>query len=412
MSLIRPFRALRVNPFAASQVAAPPYDTLSTQEAREMAHGNAQSFLRIDKPEIEFPKGFDPYSPAVYTKGRELLEQFRTVGTLVREATPAFYLYRQTMQGRTQTGLMATTSVDEYRKGLIRKHEHTRPEKVNDRANHILGSGSQASPVLSTYRWNADVDALFREIAGRKIDVDFIGADATRHEMWFVTDASMIAKLTTAFAKIPMLYIADGHHRSEAASEVCARLEAKDPRPDALHRFFLNGLFPDRDLFIMPYHRVIRDLNGMSPEQFLTRIKESFEVSPSAGQFQPKERHQFGLYLKGQWYQLHTKAGLVNDSDPVGSIDAAILGRLLIEPVLGISNPRTDKRIDFVGGIRGTKELQRLVDSGEFALAISLNATSIAQLLAVADRNEVMPPKSTWFEPKLASGLVVSTIQE
>lgn len=409
MAVIRPFRALRVNPHAAPRVAAPPYDTLSAAEARRMAAGNAESFLRIDKPEIEFPEHQDPYAPEVYQRGREILGHFVTTGVLVRELTPALYLYRQQMQGRTQTGLLAATSVDEYRKGLIRKHEHTRPEKVTDRARHIIGCQAQASPVLSTFRYDIKVDNIFREIAMKPPLIDFTGPDGTRQELWVVTEERFIKRLVDTFAQIPMLYIADGHHRSEAAAEVSA--DSTGPGATAA-KFFLNGLFPDRDLFIMPYHRVVRDLNGMSAETFLQKLHAAFELEPASRAVQPTAPHTFGLYLGKRWYQLTAKPEQVNDQDPVGSIDAAVIARLLIEPLLGITNPRTDKRIDFVGGIRGTAELERLVNSGEFAIALSLPATTIEQLLTVADRKEVMPPKSTWFEPKLASGLVVYSLQE
>lgn len=417
MSIIRPFRGLRVKPELAARVTSPPYDTMSTPEARTMAGTNQDSFLRIDKPEIEFPDSFNPYDPQVYARGKQNLEASQQRGVLIRDPKPCLYLYRQTMDGRRQTGLLALTSVAEYNAGKIKKHEHTRPEKVNDRASHIIVSNSQASPVLSTFKWHADVARIFDAVQAKSPILDFVSDDQIRHEFWVIADSATVDQLVRVFdTQIDALYIADGHHRSEAASEVCRRFKEENPRHtvNEPHNFFLNGLFADRELYIMPYNRVIRDLNGQTLGQLLSQAEKHFEVDkiPSASASTPASQHQFGLYAEGNWYRLTARPGSFDPSHAVNSIDAAILAENLISPLLGVHNPRTDKRIDFVGGIRGVKELERLVNSGQFRIAFSLYPTSISQLLTVADAGEVMPPKSTWFEPKLRSGLVVNLLSD
>jgi uncharacterized protein (DUF1015 family) len=417
MSIIRPFRGLRVKPDLAAQVTSPPYDTMSIPEARAMAGDNQNSFLRIDKPEIEFPDSCNPYDPQVYARGKLNLEDFQSRAVLLRDPKPCFYLYRQTMDGRHQTGLLALTSVDEYYAGKIKKHEHTRPEKVNDRANHIIASASQASPVLSTFKWNADLARIFDTVQSKSPLIDFVSNDHVRHEFWVIDDSKTLDHLVRVFAtQIDALYIADGHHRSEAASEICRRLKEKNPRHtgNEPYNFFLNGLFADRELYIMPYNRVIRDLNNHTLAGLLSEAEKKFEVekTPSPSFATPPSHHQFGLYAEGNWFRLTARPGSFDPAHPVNSIDAAILAENLISPLLGVHNPRTDKRIDFVGGIRGVKELERLVDSGRFKIAFSLYPTSISQLLTVADTGSVMPPKSTWFEPKLRSGLVVNLLSD
>jgi uncharacterized protein (DUF1015 family) len=382
-----------------------------------MAEGNPNSFLRVDKPEIEFPDTLNPYDPQVYARGRQNLETFQSRGLLVRDPQDCFYLYRETMDGRQQTGLMALTSVEEYNAGKIKKHEHTRPEKVNDRATHIITSGSQASPVLSTFKWNAEIARIFDAVKANPPAIDFVASDSVRHEFWVIDTASVVQSLVEQFrTQIEALYIADGHHRSEAASEVCHRMKEKNPHHtgNEPYNFFLNGLFVDRELYVMPYNRVIKDLNGYSLGQLLTEASRAFDVTktPSPDAAVPSGPHQFGLYAEGNWYRLTARTGSFDAAHPVSSIDAAILAENLISPLLGVQNPRTDKRIDFVGGIRGVKELERLVNSGAFKIAFSLYPTSITQLLAVADAGKVMPPKSTWFEPKLRSGLVLNLLSD
>lgn len=412
MAIVRPFRGLRPRPELARGVASPPYDVLSTEEAKEMARNNPISFLRINKAELEFDEGTDPYSEAVYQRGRENLMRLRNEGVMIRDEKPSFYLYRLTMNDHSQTGLVALASVDEYDRGLIKKHEHTRPEKVIDRANHIQYLEAQVGPVFACFKYHERVDGIFKQITARPPETDFTAEDSVRHELWVVDDDHIIADIVADFAEIPEMYIADGHHRSASASEVCRRLKETNPHHTGheAYNYYLNVLFSDRELRILAYNRVVRDLNGMTRQQLLDRAAGKFDVSVHGGALVPEKPHQFGLYCEGRWYLLVAKPGTYNDASPTGSIDTAILGDNFIAPILGIDNPKTDPRIDFVGGIRGIEELVRLVDSGTYKIAFSLYPTTIEQLLRVADAGEVMPPKSTWFEPKLRSGMVVNLL--
>ena len=414
MSIVRPLRGLRPKPECAPEVASPPYDVLSAREAREIVKRNPSSFLRVNKAELEFSDDADPYSREVYQRGKDNLARLVAEGLMARDTKPCFYLYRLTMDGRSQTGLVALTSVDEYDAGRIKKHEHTRPEKVNDRANHISFLEAQVGPVFSTFRRDERIDRIFGRITASPADTDFTADDGVRHELWVVDDDGLIAEIASAFAQLPHMYIADGHHRSQAASEVCRRAREKETgfTGDEPWNFFLNVIFPDNQLRILPYNRVVKDLNGLTLEQVLDKASEKFEVEARDGEVSPEEPHTYGLYCGGRWFLLKSRPGTFDPADPTGSIDAAILGENFIGPVLGITNPKSDKRIDFVGGIRGTKELVRLAGSGEYKLALSLHPTSMKQLLAVADAGEVMPPKSTWFEPKLRSGMVVNLLTE
>ncbi len=414
MAIVRPFRGLRPKPEYANNVASPPYDVLNAQEAREMAKDNPISFLRVNKAELEFPDGTDPYSEQVYQRAKDNLARLREKGIMMRDETPSFYIYRLTMDGRCQTGLMGLASVAEYDQGKIKKHEHTRPEKVKDRADHMAHIKAQVGPVFITFRHNPRIDSIFRQIISQPPEVDFVATDGIRHELWVVNNPKTIEEITGAFVAVPELYVADGHHRSQSASEVCRRMKEQNPHHtgDEPYNYFLTVMFPDRELHIMPYNRVVKDLNGMTVEEMLKKASAKFEATPSTGIVEPKRPHEFGIYCGGKWYLLKAKVGTFDASSPTGSIDAAVLGDNFIGPILGITNPKTDKRIDFVGGIRGTKELIRLVDSGEYKLACSLYPTTIEQLLKVADAGEVMPPKSTWFEPKLRSGIVVSLLTD
>ncbi len=414
MSIVRPFRGLRSRPELAKTVASPPYDVLNAKEARAMAEGNPNSFLRVNKSELEFPDTINPYSDEVYKRAKENLEKLESRGIMIRDPKPCFYLYRLTMNGRSQTGLVALTSVEEYDAGKIKKHEHTRPEKVEDRAHHISMVNAQVGPVFTTFRYNAEIDKLFKKVTSTPAPTDFVSDDGIRHELWVVSDDNTISDIVNAFAKLDALYIADGHHRSESAAELGRRMRAqnKNHTGQEPYNFFLNVLFADRELAIMPYNRVVKDLNGMTLAQFLEKIKDKFMVTPQVSEVNPQKLHTFGFYCEGKWYLLTAKEGTFDPNHPTRSIDASVLADNLIAPVLGITNPRTDKRIDFVGGIRGTKELVRLVDSGEFKAAFSLYPTTIEQLLNVADRGEVMPPKSTWFEPKLRDGMVVNLLND
>jgi uncharacterized protein (DUF1015 family) len=414
MSIVRPFRGLRSKPEMARQVASPPYDVLSTKEARVMAGGNPYSFLRVNKSELEFPDNINPYSDEVYRRAGENLKKFEREGVMIRDPKPCFYLYRLTMGGRSQTGLVALTSVEEYEAGKIKKHEHTRPEKVDDRARHMSIVGAQVGPVFTAFRYDGEIDGLFKKVQCMPAPTDFVSVDGIRHELWVIDDEQTILEIIDAFDRLDSLYIADGHHRSESAAELCRRMRArnKNHTGNEAYNFFLNVIFPDTELAIMPYNRVIKDLNGMTPTQFLEKIEDKFIVKPQSSEVNPQKPHTFGFYCEGKWYLLTAREGTFDSSHPTKSIDASILADNLIAPILGITNPRTDKRIDFVGGIRGTAELVKMVDSGEFVAAFSLYPTSIGQLFNVADRGEVMPPKSTWFEPKLRDGMVVYILND
>ena len=414
MAIVRPFKGLRPTPEMAGKVASPPYDVLSTDEAREMAKDNPYSFLRINKAELEFAPTADPYSGEIYQKGRENLKKFMADGVMVRDTKPSFYLYRLTWREQSQTGLVALTSVDEYDRGLIKKHEHIRPAKMNDRANHIETLQAQVGPVFSTFKHTDEITAIFDSITARPPDVNFLAGDEVRHELWVVNAPAVVQQITDAFAKLPCMYVADGHHRSAAASEVCRRAREKNPNATGKEpfNFFLNVIFPDDHLRILAYNRVVTDLSGLTLEGLLTKAEAAFSIAKSPQEVLPGQPHEFGLYSGDAWYRLVAKPGSWDNDSPTKSIDASILGDNLIAPHLGITDPKTDDRIDFVGGIRGNKELIKLVDSGKYKLAFSLYPTTVAQLLRVADAGEVMPPKSTWFEPKLRSGMVVNLLTD
>lgn len=399
--LIRPFAALRPAPKFAAEVAAPPYDVLSTEEARERASGKPWSFLHISKPEIDLAPGTDPYSPAVYDKAAANLARMVKDGVLVRDARPCFYVWRMIMEDLTQTGLALTASVRDYDSNRIRKHEFTRPDKEDDRVRQIEALNAQTGPVLLAYPDAPDVDAILAQMSARDPDSDIVADTGVRHSIWRITDEATQSRLIAAFDAMPALYIADGHHRSAAASRVAAK-RAGDKGSD----YFLAVAIPHHEMHILPYNRVVKDLNGLDRAQFLAKVGERFWVEESVAPIAPWQAGSFGLYLPGEWYKLSIREEFVPASDPVRSLDVSLLADNLLAPVLGISDPRRDKRIDFIGGIRGLGELERRVDNGEMACAFSLFSTSMENLMAVADANQVMPPKSTWFEPKLADGLV------
>lgn len=408
MPLIRPFPALRPTADRAADVAAPPYDVLNTREARERAAGRPWSFLHISKPEIDLPEGTDPYSDAVYDKGAANLTRMIDAGILKQDGAPYYYVYRLTMGAHVQTGIVAAASVDAYDSNRIRRHEFTRPDKEDDRVRQVDALNAQTGPVFLTYRHADAVDSVVAKVASEDAEFDIEADDGVRHTLWVVRDAESVKALTQAFEAMDCLYIADGHHRSAAASRVAAmRREAKPShRGDEAYNYFLAVIFPDNQMQILDYNRVATDLNGLSNEEFLARVAERFSVRPGTGPVKPSASGEFGMYLAGQWYALAIKPEFVPGDDPVGRLDVSLLANNLIEPVLGISDPRRDKRIDFVGGIRGLGELEKRVDSGEMAVAFALYPTPLEALMDVADAGEVMPPKSTWFEPKLADGLV------
>ncbi len=411
MARIQPFRAWRPRPEVAAEVASPPYDVLNSDEAREMAKDNPLSFLHVVKPEIDLPPGTNVYAPEVYEKGAENLRKLMDDGVLVRDLEPSLYLYRQRMGDHVQTGLVAGASVDEYEADLIKKHEHTRPVKEDDRTRHIDTLNANTGPVFLTYKARPEIDALVERLTAADPAYDFVAPDGIQHVVWVVSDPSDREGLVAAFADVPELYVADGHHRSAAGTRI--RSLRRDANPNHTgsegYNFFLSVIFPDNQMKILDYNRVVRDLNGRSATLFTDEVRQKFDVVP-VDDGRPARSRCFGMYLDGRWFRLTAKTGTYPTGDPVRSLDVAILQDNLLAPILGIGDPRSDERVEFVGGIRGLGELERLVDSGNFAVAFAMHPTSIDQLFAVADAGTVMPPKSTWFEPKLRSGLIVRPI--
>ena len=400
MPLIRPFAGLRPAAGRAEDVVAPPYDVLSTAEARVRASGRPWNFLHISKPEIDLPEDTDPHASEVYEQAASNLQNMLQQGILVRDPGPCYYVYRLVMGEHRQTGLVAAASVAAYNSNRIRKHEFTRPDKEDDRVRQIEALNAQTGPVLLACESQAEVDALLESVTTAVPDIDLKADDGIGHMLWVVRDQALIDRISDAFNAMKALYIADGHHRSAAASRVAA-----GRGDDEAAAWFLTVIFPHRQMQILDYNRVVRDLAGLSTESFLARVANRFQVTPSAVAVHPQGPGNFGMYLAGQWYQLMIHPDKI-PSDPVGRLDVSLLADQLLAPVLGIEDPRRDTRIDFVGGIRGLAELVKRVDSGEMAVAFSMHATRMEDLMAVADAGEVMPPKSTWFEPKLADGLV------
>jgi uncharacterized protein (DUF1015 family) len=402
MTLIRPFRALRPVPTRAREVIAPPYDVLSSAEARERAKGKPWSFLHVSKAEIDLPAGTDTYAPAVYATAAENLERMRTEAVLMRDANPYYYAYRATWTGGRQTGLACVASLEAYATGRIKKHELTTPVKEDDRVRQIEALNAQTGPVMMAYPHSPELDRALRRATERDPDVTVTADDDVTHELWVIGDAAVIDDFTAKFEALPALYIADGHHRSAAA----ARVAAARGGTEGSHRYFLSVIFPHHEMTILDYNRVIRDLNGRTPEQLLAEIAGRYAVSPAQSPVRPTAASEVGMFMGGRWYQLRLLPGLVPKGDPIARLPITLLTRNLIEPLLGITDPRTDKRIDFIGGGRGLSELERRVSSGEMAVAFALYPTSMDDLIAVSDVGAIMPPKSTWFEPKLADGMV------
>jgi uncharacterized protein (DUF1015 family) len=413
MSDVRPFRALRPPREFAEKVAAPPYDVLNTEEARAMALGNDASYLHVSKPEIDFPADFNPYDAAVYAKGAENLRAFVSRGILVRDSRDCFYLYKQRMGSHEQTGLVAGASVAEYERDLIKKHEFTRPDKEDDRTRHIDEMDANDEPVFLTYHADPAIDRHVAMIQNRPPVYDFVTSDGIGHTLWVVSDPGEVETIRGAFARVPTLYVADGHHRSAAAMRVCRRRRDADPAHTGREAYnhFLAVVFPHDQMKIMPYNRVVKDLHGLDEGAFLTRVRDAFECVP-ADRPEPDRPASYGMFLGGTWYRLQAKAAIIPAGDPVRSLDVAILQDNLLGPVLGIEDPRRDKRIDFVGGIRGTAELERRVQRDGWAVAFAFHPVTMEQLMKVADAGQVMPPKSTWFEPKLRSGLFVRPLSD
>ena len=403
MPLIQPFRGLRPAPGHAAAVAAPPYDVLSSTEARARAACNPFNFLHISKAEIDLPIDTDPYSSAVYAKSAENFRRLIADGILIHDVAPCYYAYRLTMGEHVQTGLVAAASVADYDSNRIRKHEFTRPDKEDDRVRQIEALAAQTGPVLLAYPESQAANDLIAR-ATHFVPVADVTADGVRHTVWVIDDAATIANLTATFDAMPSLYIADGHHRSAAASRVAASHRGQATATGA--EYFLAVIFPAQQMRILDYNRVVRDLNGLSVADFLARIGERFAITPVAERVRPEKPGVVGMYLGGHWYRLEIDPTLIPLDDPVRRLDVSLLSEHLLEPVLAIGDLRRDKRIDFVGGIRGPAELERRVDGGEMAVAFAVHATQMGDLMAVADSGQVMPPKSTWFEPKLADGLV------
>jgi len=413
MARIEPFRGVRPRRDLAHLVAAPPYDVLSSEEAREMAAGNPYSFLHVGKPEIDLPPGMGPYDDAVYAKGKENFERFLREGVIIQDPTKNFYIYKQVWGDHTQVGLVAAASCQDYLDDIIKKHELTRPDKENDRMRHIETLEAQTGPVFLTYRRAQAIDDLIAEGMTVPPDYDFTTGDGVRHAFYVVAVPELIARIKAEFGKLGCLYVADGHHRSAAATRIKVKRDKENPRHTGReeYSFFLAVIFPHNQVKILPYNRVVRDLNGLSVEAFLGKVDERFARRPADHKAPPKSK-EFCMFLDGEWHLLEARPGTFDADDSIGSLDVSILQMSLLGPVLGIADPRTDKRIDFVGGIRGTAELERQVRSGQFKVAFSLFPTTIDQLFAVADSGKTMPPKSTWFEPKLKDGLAVHMIGE
>ncbi len=413
MATIKPFRGWRPTKELAEKVAALPYDVMNSEEARVMVQGNEYSFLHVDKAEIDLPEGTDLYSDAVYQKARENLERMMETGVYVREEKPVYYLYQQTMQGRSQTGLVVCASVDDYLNNDIKKHELTRADKEEDRVRHVDTCDAHTGPIFLTYRHREEIRRALNVWMEREPYTSFVSEDGIGSTVWIIDDDAMIARLTDWFTAVPALYIADGHHRAASAVRVAKMRREKfpDAPENAEFNSFLAVLFPDDELRIMDYNRVVKDLNGRTKEAFLQEIGAKFTWEEAGKTAPVPARHQFGMRLHKNWYLLTAKPDIIHEEDPVKRLDVSILQENLLAPVLGIEDPRTDKRIDFVGGIRGVAELERRTEE-EMELAFLLHAVDIGELMAIADAGLLMPPKSTWFEPKLKSGLFVHTLGE
>ena len=408
MITIRPFKGLRPKVELAEQVAAPPYDVLSSEEARAMAGENKYTFLHINKPEIDLPEGTDPYDDLVYQTGRDNLKRFIEEGILVQDNQDSLYIYRQVWKGHTQTGYFCLSSVEDYDQGRIKKHEFTRPKKEADRTKLIDVMNAQVGPVFLLYKHQPSLDGLLDEATSEEPLINFTTPDEVTHQLWVVDDTDFNQRVVDAFKKLEATYIADGHHRTASASNVCKLRKEKDSKHtgDEPYNWILSVIFPDNQLKILPYNRVVTDLNDLDKDTFLQKVGEKFNCDKLDKTVSIENEHEFGMYLDGDWYMLTPRPGTFMINSVLEALDVNILMTNLLEPVLGIGDPRTDPRIDFVGGIRGNSELKRLVDSGKFAVAFSLYPTSVERLIDVADAGKVMPPKSTWFEPKLRSGMV------
>jgi len=413
MAIIRSFNGWRPKPEQAAQVASRPYDVLNSEEARAEAAGNDISFLHVCKPEIDLPENTDHYADEVYAKAVENWKKFQSNGTFNQDATPNMYAYRQIMNGHAQVGLVANSAIEDYFNDIIKKHEYTRPEKENDRIRHMAELQCHPEPVFLTYPDVAEIDTIINKIVTSTSPIyDFTADDGIQHTFWIIDNINDVEGLTNLFnSKVPFTYIADGHHRSASSAKVGKSIGQNNPNHtgNEEYNFFLSVIFPASQLMIMDYNRLVTDLNGYTVAEVLQAITEKFDLEKRDSIYKPESLHTFGLYVDSTWYKLTAKPNTYNDNDPIDVLDVTIMSNHILDPILGIKDQRTDKRIDFVGGIRGLGELEKRVNSGEMKLAISLYPVSIQQLINIADSGNVMPPKSTWFEPKLRSGLVVHT---
>lgn len=407
--IVRPFKAIRPAKDKAEKVAALPYDVMDSDEAREMVKDNPYSFLHIDKAEIDLAKEVDHYSDEVYEKAKENIDRFLTEGIFIQDEKPYFYLYRQIMGDVNQTGIVGAASVDDYIENRIKKHEFTRAEKEQDRIRHVDTTNANTGPIFLTHHKNAELSAVVKEWSAKDPEYDFTSEDGVRHTVWVINDEAAVKKIGEAYKTIPALYIADGHHRSASAVKVGQmRREAKpDYTGDEEFNYFLAVIFPSEELAIMDYNRIVTDLNGLTEDEFLSKVRENFDVEEyNTGEpYHPEKKHTYGLYLPGRWFKLTANPEIIDDSDVLKGLDVSIMADNVIAPILDITDQRTSNRIDFVGGIRGLKELERRVATGHYVAAISFFPTDINDLMKIADSGRVMPPKSTWFEPKLRSGL-------
>ena len=411
MSVVRPFRGVRPVKQKVHLVASRPYDVLSSSEARAEAKGNPFSFLHVVKPEIDFPDSVDVYDDVVYQKGRENLYKMMDEGVLLRDKKPCFYLYRLVWKDVSQIGIVATTSVEDYENNVIKKHEKTRQEKEADRVKHVATQNANAGPIFLTYRQSERIDKITKQQIQKEPLYDFTCGDGVQHTLWLIDKQVTIKSISTIFKDIPCLYVADGHHRSASAAIVGARKRAANPNHTGKenYNYFLSVLFPHNQLFIMDYNRIVKDLNNLKQSEFLEKLSDDFSIEKLDEQKAPKGVHCFSMYLGGAWYSLVAKQKIIAQTDSVNCLDTSILQERVLDKLLGIKDPTKDKRLDFVGGIRGLEELSKRVDAGE-AVAFALFPTSIQQLMAIADENKIMPPKSTWFEPKLRSGIIVNLL--
>lgn len=415
MAKVKPFKGVRPPKEFVEEVVSRPYDVLNSEEARKEAEGNPKSLYHIIKPEINFETGTDEHDPKVYAKAVEKFHEFQEKGWLVQDKKECYYIYAQTMDGRTQYGFVIGAWVNDYMEGRIKKHELTRRDKEEDRMKHVRVNNANVEPVFFAFPDNAALEAIIKEVTAKKPEYDFIAPDGFGHTFWVIDDDATINTITEEFAKIPNMYIADGHHRSAAAALVGAEKAKNNPNHtgDEEYNYFLAVAFPASHLKIIDYNRVVRDLNGLTPAQFLDKLRENFDVEDKGTEiYHPACLHNFSLYLEGKWYSLTAKPGTYNDQDPIGVLDVTVSSDLILRDILGITDLRSDKRIDFVGGIRGLGELKRRVDSGEMKMALALYPVTMDQLMQIADTGNIMPPKTTWFEPKLRSGLVIHKLDD